>query len=231
MHNDEPTPPEVPELPPAAPGAAPIWPVPRAGDQRSRPQVPVAIGCLGAALGGCVVLLFLRRRAPRPRWLLPVEPVACPLRARGVPAEPNAHPDHDSARSLAAGRPDQCAIGLWRGRGRGQGRGPADPGRRVGQSRPPAREVAGEPVCADGSGGGRGVPLRGRARQRGQHDDSAPAPGPGCWPAAGRHALRSRDSRGRPVPESDLHDSGVHVRTRRHQAGPAAGLMPRGEVV
>jgi hypothetical protein len=59
MHNDEPTPPEVPELPPAAPGAAPIWPVLSAGDQRSRPQVPVAIGCLGAAvLGGCVVLLF-----------------------------------------------------------------------------------------------------------------------------------------------------------------------------
>ncbi len=59
MHNDEPTPPEVPELPPAAPGAAPIWPVPRAGDQRSRSQLPVAIGCLGAAaLGGCVVLLF-----------------------------------------------------------------------------------------------------------------------------------------------------------------------------
>src|SRR5258706_5010613 len=59
MHNDEPTPPEVPELPPAAPGAPLIWPVPRAGDQRSRPQLPVAIGCLGAAaLGGCVVLLF-----------------------------------------------------------------------------------------------------------------------------------------------------------------------------
>jgi hypothetical protein len=59
MHNDEPTPPEVPELPHAAPGAPPIWPMPSAGDQRSRPQVPVAIGCLGAAaLGGCVVLLF-----------------------------------------------------------------------------------------------------------------------------------------------------------------------------
>src|SRR5258706_8199327 len=59
MHNDEPTPPEVPEVPYAAPGAPLIWPVPRAGDQRSRPHVPVAIGCLGAAaLGGCVVLLF-----------------------------------------------------------------------------------------------------------------------------------------------------------------------------
>jgi ASPM-SPD-2-Hydin domain-containing protein len=62
MHNDEPTPPEVPELPHAAqetPGAPPLWPMPSAGDQRLRPQVPVAIGCLGAAaLGGCLVLLF-----------------------------------------------------------------------------------------------------------------------------------------------------------------------------
>ena len=59
MHNDHPTPPEVPELPHAAPGAPPLWPMPSAGDQHSRPALPVAIGCLGAtALGGCVVLLF-----------------------------------------------------------------------------------------------------------------------------------------------------------------------------
>src|SRR5258707_14688342 len=62
MQHDEPTPPEVPEVPPAAqeaPGAPPLWPVPTAGDQRSRPHVPVAIGCLRtAALGGCVILLF-----------------------------------------------------------------------------------------------------------------------------------------------------------------------------
>src|SRR5258706_7464397 len=59
MPNAQPPPPEVPELPRAAPGAPPLWPVPRAGDQRLRPQVSWAIGCLGAAaLGGCVLLLF-----------------------------------------------------------------------------------------------------------------------------------------------------------------------------
>jgi hypothetical protein len=56
MHNDQPT---LPQLPREAPGAPPLWPVPGAGDQRSRPQSSLAIGCLGAtALGGCAVLLF-----------------------------------------------------------------------------------------------------------------------------------------------------------------------------
>jgi len=61
MQIDQPTPPDVPRVPRAAPGAPPLWPVPGpgAGDPRSRPALPVAVGCLGATvLGGCVVLLF-----------------------------------------------------------------------------------------------------------------------------------------------------------------------------
>jgi hypothetical protein len=61
MQIDQPTPPDVPQLPRTAPGAPLLWPMPGpgAGDPRSRPALPVAVGCLGAAaLGGCVVLLF-----------------------------------------------------------------------------------------------------------------------------------------------------------------------------
>jgi len=62
MQIDQPTPPDVPQLPRTAPGAPPLWPVPGAGDPRFRPALPGALGwlgCLGAtALGGCVVLLF-----------------------------------------------------------------------------------------------------------------------------------------------------------------------------
>lgn len=59
MQIDQPTPPDVPQVPHAAPGAPPLWPVPGAGDQRSRPALPVTLGCLGAtALGSCIVLLF-----------------------------------------------------------------------------------------------------------------------------------------------------------------------------
>jgi len=56
MQIDQPTPPDVPQLPRAAPGAPPLWPVPSAEDQRSRAAAPGAMACLGAtALGGCVV--------------------------------------------------------------------------------------------------------------------------------------------------------------------------------
>jgi hypothetical protein len=59
MQIDQPTPPDVPQLPRAAPGAPPLWPVPSAENQRSRAAAPGAMACLGAAaLGGCVVLLF-----------------------------------------------------------------------------------------------------------------------------------------------------------------------------
>jgi hypothetical protein len=59
MQIDQPTPPDVPQVTRAVPGAPPLWPVPGAGDQRSQPALPGALGCLGAtALGGCVVLLF-----------------------------------------------------------------------------------------------------------------------------------------------------------------------------